>query len=307
MTGTVDTAMAELEKAEVIEETKDPWDFEDPEIDQVVEDTASEATEEADTPVSDTVFSDDLVERAKSAGLSDEDLETMGSADRLEFVLNLVENRPVEKQEEDDTAAESSDATTSSEPTAQGKGSSDDYTWIDELDPDDAVDTEQARALKAMKSRMDQLSSQLDSMNQKTQTVASNSQFSSLSEEWTGLFGEPAASERTPEQVANRNAVIEEMDVLRKGYRASNKKVPSDTQLFERAINSAFGDQVKDFARQELNHKLQRRENQFLSRASTTSGNGDLLTGRDKAMKNVKDKMRDMGFEVQDDTVDVFE
>ena len=299
--------MAEHEKAEEIVETKDPWDFEDPEVDEVVEDPAPEASEGDDTPVSTTDFSDELVQRAKTAGLSDEDLETMGSSDRLEFVLNLVENRPVAKDEEDDTAAESSDAATTSEPQAKSEGSSDDYTWIDELDPDEAVDTEQARALKAMKARMDQLSSQLDSMNNRTRAVASNSQFSTLGEEWNGLFGEPAASEHTPEQVANRNAVIEEMDVLRKGYQATNKKVPSDTQLFERAINSTFGDQVKDFARQELNQKLQRRETQFLSRASTTGSSGDLLTGRDKAMKNVKDKMRDLGFEVQDEAVDVFE
>jgi hypothetical protein len=83
--------------------------------------------------------------------------------------------------------------------------------------------------------------------------------------------------------------------------------MPSDKELFERAVNGVFGEKAKDFARQELNERLKKRESQFISRASNSSGSGDMLSGRDQALKNVSSKMRELGIDVYDDSSEIFE
>ena len=203
--------MAEAKNVEEVDETKDPWDFEDPDVNEVVEETVPDKESAESTEESALNLPDELVERARSAGLTDDDLEQMGSADRLEFVLGLVEDKaPVARVESADSAANDSDAT--NEDTVDDNGdssaSSDDFTWIDKLDPDEAVDSDQARALKAMKSRMDELTRTMESMNTQTQNVKDNSYFSKLGEEWESLFGNSAATDYTPEQAGNRKASL---------------------------------------------------------------------------------------------------
>tara|TARA_R100000808_G_C2154841_1_gene166261 strand:- start:5316 stop:6215 length:900 start_codon:yes stop_codon:yes gene_type:complete len=299
--------MADKKKAEeVVEDSKkDPWDFDDPEQITEIPPTTVQPHDVPDTPEDDTEDSsegvpDEVIERARNAGLSNEDLAAMGSPEQMEFVLNLLENKVEQRLEEVTAAVENGEA-------PDDEQASDDVSWIDNLDPDEAVDSDSARAVKAMKAKMDEMTRALESMTAQTQTVKHDSLFSALSKEWNDLFGGAKTSDQTVEQMSNRDAVVEEMETLRNGYRSRKRKMPDDSELFERALNSAFGDQVKDFARQDLNEKLQKRESQFISRASNTGSQGDLLNGRERAYQNVAQKMKDLGIDVYDDPQEVFE
>ena len=289
--------MAEEKTEEVKNDSPWDFDFEDPEMmDAPVE---MPENEESDTEVTDESFSDELVQRAKDAGLDDEDLSNMGSSEQMEFVLGLLENKVQQVQEEaKNTTSESGDA-------ADEDQSSNDVSWIDDIDPDEAVDTDTARAMKAMKSKIDELTSTLESMNKKTEEVKTNSYFTDLEPEWDEVFGSKSSS--TSEQEANRQSVLEEVETLKDGYRSRKKRLPSDKDLFDRAVNGVFGEKAKDFARQELNERLQKRESQFLSRASNSNATGDMLSGRQQALKNVSSKMRELGLDVVDSPTDIFE
>ena len=224
---------------------------------------------------------------------------TWGSAEQMEFVLGLLENKVQQTQEEDrNTTSSPGDADDEDQP-------SNDVSWIDDIDPDEAVDTDTARAMKAMKSKIDELTGTLESMNKKTEEVKTNSYFTDLEPEWDEVFGSKTSA--TSEQTTNRQSVLEEVETLKDGYRSRKKRLPSDKDLFDRAVNGVFGEKAKDFARQELNERLQKRESQFLSRASNSNATGDMLSGRQQALKNVSSKMRELGLDVVDSPSDIFE
>lgn len=287
--------MVEEKNEEV--EAKDPWDFEDPEVMDVPAVRPDEF--ESDTDVSEEDLPDEILQRAKDAGLVDEDLANMGSPEQVEFVLGLLETKVQQVTEEaKDSAIKSGDATDEDQP-------SNDVSWIDDIDPDDAVDSDTARAMKAMKSKIDELTGTMESMNKKTEEVKTNSYFTDLDPEWEEVFG--SKSSATDEQTSNRKSILEEVETLKDGYRSRKKRLPTDKNLFDRAVNGVFGEQAKDFARQELNERLQKRESQFLSRASTSSATGDMISGRQQALKNVSNKMRELGLDVVDETSDIFE
>ena len=287
--------MVEEKNEEV--EAKDPWDFEDPEVMDVPAVRPDEF--ESDTDVSEEDLPDEILQRAKDAGLVDEDLANMGSPEQVEFVLGLLETKVQQVTEEaKDSAIKSGDATDEDQP-------SNDVSWIDDIDPDDAVDSDTARAMKAMKSKIDELTGTMESMNKKTEEVKTNSYFTDLDPEWEEVFG--SKSSATDEQTSNRKSILEKVETLKDGYRSRKKRLPTDKNLFDRAVNGVFGEQAKDFARQELNERLQKRESQFLSRASTSSATGDMISGRQQALKNVSNKMRELGLDVVDETSDIFE
>ena len=287
--------MADEENKEV--EAKDPWDFEDPEIMEVPAQMPDEFESGEDEP--EEVLPDEILQRATDAGLTNDDLENMGSPEQMKFVLDLLENKAQElndKMKED--AADTGDA-------ADEDQSSNDVSWIDEIDPDEAVDSDSARAVKAMKAKIDQLTSTIESMNKVTEEVKTASHFSDLEPEWDEVFG--SSTDATTEQQANRRSVLEEVKTLKDGYRSRKKRMPTEKELFERAVNGVFGEKAKDFARQELNDRLKKRESQFISRASNTNGSGDMLSGREQALKNVSRKMRDLGIDVFDGPSEIFD
>lgn len=287
--------MADEEKKEI--EAKDPWDFDDPELMEVPAQMPDEFESGEDEPEED--LPDEIRQRAMDAGLSDDDLANMGSPDQMKFVLDLLESKAQELVEKTmEETADSGDA-------ADEDQSSNDVSWIDEIDPEEAVDSDSARAVKAMKAKIDQLTKTIESMNKVTEEVKTTSQFSELGSEWQEVFG--TSSDTTTEQRSNRQSVLEEVKTLKDGYRSRKKRMPSEKELFERAVNGVFGEKAKDFARQELNDRLKKRESQFISRASNTNGSGDMLSGREQALKNVSSKMRDLGIDVYDEPSEIFD
>lgn len=285
--------MAEEKNEEI--ESKDPWDFEDPEVTEVPESVPD--SDHSDSSDEEDELPDGIIARAKEAGLSDDDLSKMGSPDQLEFVLNLLESKAKESSElNDDSTAFSGDA----EETP-----SDDVSWIDDIDPEEAIDSDSAKAVKAMKAKIDQLTGKLESMNKSNEANKTDGLFNQLEDEWSEVFG--SDKDQNTQQVTNRKSVLEEINVLKDGFRSRKKRMPSEKEIFDRAVNGVFGEQAKEFARQELSGRLKNRESQFISRASNTNNSGDMLSGREKAVQNVANKMKDIGFAVVDQPSEIFE
>ena len=293
--------MAEDTKNAEVEEEVDPWDFDDPEsvnVEPVSEDIPAESEEATEEPQDDPA--EEIVIRAKDAGLTQDDMDNMGSKDTLKFVLDLLENKTKEIKEEVRNTASDGDAakSESSEP------STDEFSWIDDLDPDEAVDSDAIKALKAMKTKLDDMTSEVGQMAKSRNEAKVASFFAQLDENWNEIFG--TGEKATSKMEANRHTVIEEMEALREGYRSRKKRIPEDNELFERALRSTFGEHEQNFARKEITEKLAKRENQFLSRAQSRPGK-ELLTGREKAVSSVAARMRELGLSGLDDISDTFE
>ncbi len=147
--------MAEEPKKTVEVEEKDPWDFDDPEIEAVVvveEDMPAE-TEEVTEDTSEDL-PDEIVDRAREAGLTKDELENMGSPDTAQFVLDLLQQKTQQLEEEArNTTSKDGDAV-QEEPSSEPGG--DEFDWIDKLDPDDSVDSDAIKALKVMKAKLDE-------------------------------------------------------------------------------------------------------------------------------------------------------
>ncbi len=285
--------MAEEKNEEI--ESKDPWDFEDPEITEVPESVPD--SDHSDSSDEEDELPDGIIARAKEAGLSQDDLSNMGSPEQQKFVLDLLESKTQEvRSDVDDSTATGGDA----EETP-----SDDVSWIDDIDPEEAIDSDSAKAVKAMKAKIDRLTNQLESMNKSNEASKTDGLFNQLEDEWSEVFG--SDKEQNTQQVSNRKSVLEEIDVLKDGYRSRKKRMPSEKEIFDRAVNGVFGEQAKEFARQELSGRLKNRESQFISRASNTNNSGDMLSGREKAVQNVANKMKDIGFAVSDQASEIFE
>ena len=291
----------ETKNTEVVEEV-DPWDFEDPEVvddSNKTEDMPAETDEVTDESSPDPA--EEIVIRAKDAGLTMEDMENMGSPDTLEFVLNLLESKTREAVEENKTnSAETGDAATEE----SSKPSTDEFEWIDKLDPDEAVDSDAIKALKAMKERLDMMSGTVNEMTAHSKELKVGSFFAQLDDKWSELFG--SSSETTAKNKTNRQTVVEEMDSLREGYRSRKKRIPEDNELFERALRSTFGEHEQNFARKEISDKMAKRESQFLNRAQSRPTK-ELLTGREKAVSSVASRMRELGLSSLDDIAETFE
>ncbi|QDP65095.1 MAG: hypothetical protein GOVbin1630_52 [Prokaryotic dsDNA virus sp.] len=295
--------MAEQTKNVEEVEDKDPWDFEDPEIeDTLVADADIPAETEEDTDVSSEDPAEEIVLRAKEAGLTQEDMDNMGSPDTLEFVLNLLDQK-IQKVEEEakNTTQETGDAVSED---VDSEPSSDDFDWIDKLDPDESVDSDSVKALKAMKTRLDEMSGTVKAMTEQSRTAKSESFFAQLDDQWNELFGN--AKEQTDRNKANRQTVVDEMESLRAGYRSRKKRIPEETELFERALRSTFGEHEKNFARNEVEGKIKKRSSQFISRAQSRPTK-ELLTGREKAVSSVSARMRELGLSNLDDIGETFE
>lgn len=107
------------------------------------------------------------------------------------------------------------------------KSSDNEFDWIDKLDPDDAIDSDAVKALKVMKSRMDEMSETVNAMTEKNKEVQSDNFFNQLDDKWSELFGDGA--EISAKSKMNRQTVIDEMETLKEGYR-SRKSVSLRTQ-----------------------------------------------------------------------------
>lgn len=102
-----------------------------------------------------------------------------------------------------------------------------------------------------------------------------------LGEEYKTILGSGRRGEllkTSPEQAANRATVFEKMLVLKNGYAQAGKKIPSDDDLIQEAVQASFWKQTHTIARDQLKREIKKIGSQALSRPHS-SGNRP-LTGQ---------------------------
>lgn len=156
---------------------------------------------------------------------------------------------------------------------------------------------QQQQQLQQMHAFLQQQQAQV-AEQQATQTRREiDSLFAGVGEEMKQVFGSGGRyqlSERSPEFTA-RMAVLDEMDVMDAGYRATGRTPPPRDVLFERAVRTIHGDKVEETATRKVQEQLRNDSGQFM--APPTKRNGrELPPGDEKALQTATRMMRQMGW-----------
>ena len=207
--------------------------------------------------------------------------------------------------EEDKIAAESKAAAESSEEpeTDTPETETEKETETDAVveDPEFAVtidsdvyDDELVSQFKSMQrhydSKIEKLTEQLGSMSEQAKVFATNQLFEAIDQpERFGIGSVKADSDAGK----NRQRVVDEMGSLKAGYESTNREMPSENDLVQKALYSAFGEETAERVRQDFSRKIESRHNSRIAKPNgRVSKPGDRVV---EATRNVAALMRDRG------------
>jgi|TARA_R110000803_G_scaffold64444_1_gene125426 hypothetical protein len=213
--------------------------------------------------------------------------------------------------EEDKIAAESEAAAESSEesetetpetPETEKETETETETeTVVEKDPEFAVtidndvyDDELVSQFKSMQrhydSKIEKLTEQLSSMSEQAEVFAANQLFEAIDQpERFGIGSVKADSDAGK----NRQRVVDEMGSLKAGYESTNREIPSESDLVQKALHSAFGAETAERVRQDFSKKIESRHNSRIAKPNgRVSKPGDRVV---EATRNVAALMRDRG------------
>ena len=129
---------------------------------------------------------------------------------------------------------------------------------------------------------------------QKADTEDQSKLFEQFASEYDDLFGDDAA-DLTQTQQRNRDKVVTEMETIKAGYKAKNRKVPANRRLMKQAVNSVFGDHETKVQRKKFSESVKKRQGQFISRVNARDNRG-LKDSRGNAIDSVKAFLADKGY-----------
>jgi len=262
-------------------EKKDELDFAEPVdggmIAQTHEDTedAPDEVEEVlsdDTPEPAAGLPLDVIEEAIGYGLTSNEIKELGSEENIAAVLQILDRTQTESvsEQSSDTADDDFD-----DPFA---------------DPDDdtGVDSEIADLRKQVKNLTKLVKTK------KPDTPNMEKLFGMLDNDYTELFGEDV-EEMSKTQERNREKAYEEYEIMKAGYAAKKRRVPSERRLFKQAVQSVFGNFESKVARKQFSETANKRKSQFISRVNSRD-NKKPKDSRSNAIDSVKQFLIDRGY-----------
>jgi hypothetical protein len=226
-----------------------------------------------------TEISAELLERAEQLGLDADDLKAIGDPKRAERIVEAFESRK----------AEATEAPAKKEFTVQRANL--------KLDPD-VFDKELSDAIgKLDEHYAGQLEGVLAKFNDFVGKQEDNVRearldgfFKDIESQYKDVFGKPR----------NRQTVKTAMEVLEAGYKAKGRKVPSERELFDMAVNSSFAEHRDKAVRKDVSEQLRRKTSQHIARPN--SNDPKTSNGVTRAVEAVAQRMHDLDF--SDDTED---
>ena len=268
------------------EEGENPQVYDPDDPDRVEEAEAAVPQEVVDVPEG---LQSELVELAKKQGLDEEEINRIGDPDALDVIVSALQKRAV------DAIAEDAEEQKSDAVVQDVEQSREQLTAIEEMNPEDHFDPVAAKAIKALKGELDRMRGELANIGGVAIAAQSEQDLSVISKQYPEILGDGPTKNLVPHSdfVRNRTRLLDEVSVLRAGYRAANKAGPEDNDLFAKAFQSVFGTKINEIERQRFSKKVQAREKQFISRA--TNNRNLPKKGRDRAVANVAAMMRDKG------------
>lgn len=315
---------------DVTEKMADDYDIEEPEDDDaeytvpmidnlededsqtsapVKENSPSKPSAKAEQPAGEKVIKqeqesslpDELVKKAQKLGISDEDIALYEKPEQLERLCSLIAPK-----------AEKAETEKSQKETAEEAPAKDGEFKV-ELDPD-LYDPDLCKAMQSTADQINGLKNMLNNVVERVQRQSEQSFESTfegfiaeLGDGFTETLGKGTLDEIGTDSAffQNRCKVIEEMNAIAAGYGQTGKSVPSQKQLFQRAVNSVFGDTIKKNARKEVAGQIQKRSGQIISRPTNRNGK-DTQTPDQRATNAVREKLREFGAYEHDEVEEEF-
>lgn len=274
-------------------------------------------------------FSAELLDRAKDAGYTEEEAKAFGSPANLERAVTAIDRRLADIGNGSLSGAGGTGGEDASKAGGTGGdgGATDAATKKDgggelpaglkfepfkvELDPEMAADPDVVRTITAMN---EHYAKQLEPFVKHVQGLIEltgqrqneelearlDGHFDSLGDDYNEVFGKGEGvellekSERNDAKaktaLGNRQKVVSEMEALAAGYSQAGRRMPSEGQLFEKAVRLIFPEHAEKLTRRRITKNLKRTH---LGRASTRTG--DLPPGEQRAERAVADKLRNFG------------
>ena len=266
-----------------VEETPQPFDFEEPTDDMLSDridayiaerkaaqeagEEEGEGEEESDCPDGDCDESEEedsdleaLAARAAEVGLDEEDIAKIGNVESLERMVMILEARK-KSQEEPQPEPEKVDPDFADVP--------------EELKPAlEQVTKAYEERIAALESQLGEYGKYADMQAEKAVKNEFDGFVADLGPEYESLFGTGSSDDlrNGSKELSNRVTVLEEMNALAKGYEAVGREVPDEKSLFSKALSSVFGEEIIELKAAAKESQIAERRSKFVGRPSQRHG-----------------------------------
>lgn len=264
---------------EYIEQKKNELDMgeEDSEAPEVVAEESDEF-DESDDLDEDEEYWEELANRSFSVGLSEEDIEELGDVEAIESTIRILEARQDEPETE--------------EPL--------DSVSFDDL-PDEMrehfekLNSHYQNRIQSLEDQLGNYNQFVDLQSEKAVKSEFDGYVSDLGPDFESLLGSGSTDnlDGDSQELERRVSILEEMNILASGYEAADRAVPEDADLFKKAMNSLYGEQIRGLQTSSREERIAQRRGNFVSRP--TQKRGKPMSPEAAAVANVRKYMEESG------------
>lgn len=277
-TGEMVETKSELQQhAEKVSETKQEEEafFDDPLLEdkdageEVVSTNDKKDTDDdsgEDEGEDENIFDDEVVKRARSAGLTVDEINAFSSQERLELFLDRLD-----KQEESTTQKpEEKEPEENYDELLETKITEDEFdsVLVEEFKSIRKLVVDALKGMAALKGEHASTAEYVRSARAESVENSVDQAFESISDVYGDTFGNGKTrnlGSKTKEYKA-RNSVIEEALILKRGYESVGKTPPPLNDLIERSARSLFGAKTSE---RKVAKKLEKRQGSIIRRSDT--------------------------------------
>ena len=264
---------------EYIEQKKNELDMgeEDSEAPEVVAEESNES-DESDDLDEDEEYWEELANRSFSVGLTEEDIEKLGDVAAIESTIRILEARQDEPETE--------------EPS--------DSVSFDDL-PDEMrehfekLNSHYQNRIQSLEDQLGNYNQFVDLQSEKAVKSEFDGYVSDLGPDFESLLGSGSTDnlDGDSQELERRVSILEEMNILASGYEAADRAVPEDADLFKKAMNSLYGEQIRGLQTSSREERIAQRRGNFVSRP--TQKRGKPMSPEAAAVANVRKYMEESG------------
>ena len=264
---------------EYIEQKKNELDMgeEDSEAPEVMAEESNES-DESDDLDEDEEYWEELANRSFSVGLTEEDIEKLGDVAAIESTIRILEARQDEPETE--------------EPS--------DSVSFDDL-PDEMrehfekLNSHYQNRIQSLEDQLGNYNEFVDLQSEKAVKSEFDGYVSDLGPDFESLLGSGSTDnlDGDSQELERRVSILEEMNILASGYEAADRAVPEDADLFKKAMNSLYGDQIRGLQTSSREERIAQRRGNFVSRP--TQKRGKPMSPEAAAVANVRKYMEESG------------
>ena len=261
-------------KSEQAEEAEEAGEQEE-DCDDCDEEKESVTVEDGDE---DAAYWEQLANRSVSVGLSEEDLERLGDVDAIESTIRILEAR----QDEPDTK----------EPS--------DSVSFDDIPEEmrehfEKLNSHYQNRIQALEDQLGNYNEYVDLQAEKAVKSDFDGFVSDLGPDFESFLGTGSTDklDGDSKELERRVSILEEMNVLASGYEASGRAVPEDADLFKKAMNSLYGEEIRELQQSSREERVAQRRGKFVSRP--TQKRGKPMSPEAAAVANVRKYMEEAG------------